>query len=408
MGPRPARAQNPGTLAIDGGKPVRRVQMPRRLALGEAELAMIGQAIAHYRERGVDPGYQGHFEQLYTDAFASMMGGGHADAVATGTAAIYVGLAALDLPRGSEVLVSPITDPGTISAIILHGLKPRLVDSSPGSYNIGPAELAARISPRVSAAVVVHAAGRPAEIEPIVGSARAAGIKVLEDCSQSHGATVADRPVGTFGDIAAFSTMYRKAHMTGPTGGVVFARDLEIFRSALAYADRGKPRWEPDFDDRNPNTFLFPALNLHSDELSCAIGLASLKRLDDTIARRRAFVSVFASALAEASTLCRASWSPTDSPFFLPVVLDTEGIVCSKRAFAEAVRAEGIDLNPHYQYVVADWPWVKPHLADGFDTPNARAIRDRSFNLYLNENYGPREAADAVEAIVKVERHYGR
>jgi len=110
------------TLAIHGGEPVRRERMPPRLALGEDELRMIQECIAYYRERQVDPGYQGTFEKLYTDAFVAMMGGGYADAVATGTVALYIALAALDLPEDSEVLVSPITDPGTISAIILNRL----------------------------------------------------------------------------------------------------------------------------------------------------------------------------------------------------------------------------------------------------------------------------------------------
>jgi len=105
--------------------------------------------------------------------------------------------------------------------------------------------------------------------------------------------------------------------------------------------------------------------------------------------------------------ICRAySFSPTDSPFFFPVLVDIEKITCSKIEFAEAVRKEGIDLNPHYQYVVAEWPMIKPYLADPFDTPNARSIRDRSFNIYLNENYGEQEVTDCFKAIEKVERFY--
>ncbi|MBC3640823.1 DegT/DnrJ/EryC1/StrS aminotransferase family protein, partial [Klebsiella sp. Kps] len=90
---------------------------------------------------------------VYTDAFVEMMGGGYADAVATGTAALYVAVAALDLPKGSEVIVSPITDPGTLSAVVLNGLRPRLVDSTPDSYNVGPKQFAERITPNVSAAI---------------------------------------------------------------------------------------------------------------------------------------------------------------------------------------------------------------------------------------------------------------
>jgi perosamine synthetase len=396
-------------LAIHGGKPVRGQPMPARLALGDAEIKMIEQALAYYRERKLDPGYQAAFEKMYTDAFVGFMGGGYADAVATGTASLFVALAALELPKGSEVLVSPITDPGTLSAIILNGLKPRLVDAKPGSFNIGVEQFASRVSRKTKAAVVVHSLGQACEIVPIVAEAKKRGIKVLEDCSQAHGAQVRGRLVGTFGNIAAFSTMYRKAHTTGASGGLVYSRDLELFRKALAYADRGKPRWREDFDDRDPNTFLFPALNWHTDELSCAIGLASLGRLQDTILRRLSFLAELSGKLAENAKICSPfGYSPADSPFMYPILVDTAQIKCTKTEFAEAVEKEGIDLNPHYQYLVADWPWMKPYLSDDFETPNARAIRDRSFLLRLNENYGEREASDTVSAIIKVERHFGR
>jgi dTDP-4-amino-4,6-dideoxygalactose transaminase len=383
--------------------------MPPRLALGPDERAMIDEALAYYAKHGEDPGYQGHFEDRYTAAFVATMDGGVADAVSTGTAALYVALAALELPAGSEVLVSPITDPGTINAIILNRLTPRLVDSAPDSYNVDAERVFARFGEQTRAIMVVHAAGQAAEIAEIADEARRRGLRVIEDCSQAHGARHRGRPVGSFGDIAAFSTMYRKAHVTGGVGGVVYSPDVDQGRQALAYADRGKPRWRDDFDDRDPTGFLFPALNFQLDELSCAIGIASLGRLEDTIRRRREFVADVALRIASESSTCATySHSADDSPFFLPIVVDQGRLDCGKIKFAEAVRAEGIGLNPHYRYVVAEWPWVRPHLADGFDCPNARDIRDRSFNLYLNENYGAREAEDIARAMAKVEGHYAR
>jgi perosamine synthetase len=395
-------------LAILGGEKIRQEPMPPRLALGPAELEMIQQSIAYYHERKIDPGYQGAFEKLYTDAFAEFMGGGYADAVATGTSALYVALAALNLPKGSEVIVSPITDPGTLSAIILNGLTPRIADAKPDNYNMGVAEFTARIGPKVAGLVLVHSIGQAAqEVVEIVATARKHGIKILEDCSQSHGARVMGRMVGTFGDIAAFSTMYRKAHMTGPSGGLLYTRDLDLFRMGLAHADRGKPRWREDFDDRDPTDYLFPALNHNADEISCAIGVASLRRLKDTIIRRLSFISDFVELLTDQSSICRPyAYSPSDSPFVFPVIVDTDKVACTKREFAEAVRAEGIDLSPHYNYLAYNWAWLKSYLSDDFVPVVAQDFLDRSFNLYLNENYGQREASDAVAAIVKVERHF--
>lgn len=397
------------TPAILGGTPVRVRPMPPRGAFGPDELALLNEAIAYYQQQQVDPGYQGHFEKRYTDDFVRFMGGGYADAVSTGTAALYVSIAALDLPPCSEVIVSPITDPGTLSAIILNRLVPRLADSEPGSYCIGPEQFAARITPKVKGAVIVHSIGRACDIAPIIAEARRHGIKVLEDCSQAHGARVKGQLVGTFGDIAAFSTMYRKAHMTGASGGIVYTRDLELYHQALAHADRGKPPWRADFNDRDPNYSLFPALNHHTDELSCAIGIASLRRVQDTILRRLTFVAELTGRLRDRSRACKPyGYSPNDSPFVYPIIVDLGRIRCTKREFADAVLAEGVGLNPHYQYLVKDWPWIQSYLVDDFETANAREIRDRTFCLYLNENYGLLEATDIARAIVKVEKYFTR
>jgi perosamine synthetase len=390
-------------LAINGGAAVRRQPMPSRFALGPTEEAMIAECLDYYRSRKADPGYQGHFEERYCRAFEVYLGGGHADAVATGTAALYVAIAALGLSKGSEVLVSPVTDPGTLSAIVLNGLVPKLMDSMPGSYNVGPEQLAERSGPRVKAAVIVHCVGQAAPIDAIVEVAHGHGIKVVEDCSQAHGAAWKGRKAGTFGDIAAFSTMYRKAHMTGASGGVVYAQDEDLFHMALAHADRGKPRWRADFDDRDPSGYLFPALNLHTDEISCAIGIASLARLPDTIAVRLAFVRSVEKGLAS-SRVCRPyPATDGDSLFIYPVFVDQSRLRCDKTAFARAIVAEGIGLNPHYRYLVRDWEWVRPYLADRFETVNASAVRDATFCVYLNEKYGMAEARDIIAAITKVE-----
>jgi dTDP-4-amino-4,6-dideoxygalactose transaminase len=189
---------------------------------------------------------------------------------------------------------------------------------------------------------------------------------------------------------------------------MVYSRNLDIFRNALAHADRGKPRWIPGFDDRNPETFLFPAMNWNTDELSCAIGLASLRRLHDTIIRRLAFVSELAALLADMDTMFSLlPWRPTDSPFVLPVFVDLTRSKHNKIEIAEAVRAEGIGLNPHYRYVVAEWPWLKPYLADEFNTLEAVSSRNRSFCLYVNENYGSEEAMDVAAALLKVDCAFG-
>ena len=205
------------------------------------------------------------------------------------------------------------------------------------------------------------------------------------------------KPVGTFGDIAAFSTMYRKAHITGGCGGVVYSRNQELFHRATAYADRGKPRWRTDFDDRNPEQFLFPALNLHANEVGCAIGIASLGRLRETIAKRVAFCEALARCMEGQDIFTLMPIAEGDSPFILPVFV--RKMLGEKLDIARRLLTLGVALNPHYRYVASRWPWLQPYLADDFATPNARAAVDASFCLYLNENYGEREAEQIAQAL---------
>ncbi len=395
------------TLAIEGGKPIRQTPMPPRGAIGQSERGMILEVLDYYDSLGLDPGYQGKFEQEYCKAFCKYHDGGFADAVATGSLAVYLALKALRLPKNSEILVSPITDPGSISTIIEAGLCPKLVDAAPGSYNIGPDEILAKLSDNVSGALVVHASGQAVDIEPIEQLLKSRGVRLIEDCSQAHGAARNGKKVGCFGDIAAFSTMYRKTSITGGSGGLVFTRDIELYHMALAFADRGKPSWRENFDDRDPTEFLFPAMNLHTDEISCAIGIASLARLDATRIARLSYVNAVEKELRERQSVCSAlKFGKDDSPFICPVFVDLARVKCDKRRFAEAVMAEGINLNPHYMYLVRDWPWVESYLSDTTDTPVAREMRDSSFCLYVNENYGHNEINDTLAAIEKVEAYY--
>ena len=395
------------TLASHGGKPVRQKRMPPRLAFGKDEVAQLLGAVEYYRSREQDPPYGGHFERLLCDAFADFMGGGYADAVSSGTAACFVALAALDLPPKSEVIIAPVTDSGPLNCIIMQGLVPVVADSAPGSYNMGVEQFLNRVTPRTKALMAVHCGGEPLDIDQIVDEAHRRGVKVIEDCSQAPGAVWKGQKVGAFGDIAAFSTMYRKTLTAGASSGLVYAKDLQTFRLAQGHADRGKPVWRSDVNLNDPGLASFPALNFNTDDLSCAIGISSLNRLQHSIDKRVAFVTKLIELIEARSQVCRPyPFHQGFSPFFFPIFVDTERITCSKIDFARALAAEGIDLNPHYGCVISSWPWAQPYLSDDFITTNALATRDESFNLFLNERYGEEEAQDVTVAILKLEKHF--
>ena len=336
------------------------------------------------------------------------MGGGYSDAVASGTAACFVAIASLDLPKGSEIIISPVTDSGPLNAIIMQGFKPVLADSMPNSYNIGVEQFLDRVTKNTSALFAVHTGGEPLNISELVDVAHDKGIKVIEDCSQSPGAIHGGKKVGSFGDVAAFSTMYRKTLTAGASGGIVYTKNKDVYHSILAHADRGKQPWRNDINQADPSLGLFPALNFNTDELSCAIGVASLSRLQETIDKRVVFVEELVKKLRQSSKFCYAyNFSKNFSPFYLPIFVNTERLSCSKIEFAQALSAEGIPNNNHYGCVISSWNYSKPYMKDKFVAINAESVRDRSFNLFVNEKYGEKEIDDIIKAIAKLEDHYG-
>jgi dTDP-4-amino-4,6-dideoxygalactose transaminase len=361
---------------------------PRRL-FGEQELAAVQEVFDHAWERGVDFGYQGDFEALYTDDFCVFQGGGHADAVCTGTASILVGLASLNLPAGSEILVSPVTDPGGVTPAIFLGHTLTIADSEPGSFNVGPAEFEAALTPRTRGALITHLGGFPARMGEIMAIARAHGVMVLEDCSQAHGATYRGQKVGTFGDVAAFSTMFSKNHASGGCGGLVYTKDRAAYERIRSVADRGKDFFRSDFNPKDPSQGVMAALNLNQDEVACAIGRSTLKRLPEIIERRRAIAEALTQGLNTVPGLAVHLPPRGSEPsyFFLTVCVDEEALGATKTAYASALASKGAWLNPEYKFTVQDWPWLKPHLTGATCTPNAVAFRRKSFNLMFHENF---------------------
>ena len=122
-------------LAINGGPKIRNKPMPSRIAFGINEEKEMNKMISHYKNLSEDPKYSGLWEEKFCNAFNNFMGGGYSDAVASGTGAIYIGMKALELPKNSDVILSPVTCSGAFSCITEQGHTPVLVDSVKNSYN---------------------------------------------------------------------------------------------------------------------------------------------------------------------------------------------------------------------------------------------------------------------------------
>ena len=256
-------------------------------------------------------------------------------------------------------------------------------------------------------------------MEEICYESNKMGLPIVEDCSQAPFARVKitekskipDVPekcyVGTYGVTSVFSTMYRKNLQTGGSGGVVFTKDPNIYKQICLYSDRGKPKYKEGYNGRDPGDCEFSGQNFNTDEFSCAIGIASLERINDTIKRRLSFMNILSNLISDLGDyLNHAEYPPGVSPFLLPIILN-EKYIDRKEEIAKMINAEGIDLSPRYDCVACQWDIAKKLNVKVIGNENVNKMKAQSFNLFLNENYTEIEARDIYTAFKKVFENIG-
>ena len=209
-------------------------------SIGEEEVAAVVAAI----RRGEISGSFGSSIESFEREFADYVGAAHGVAVTSGSTALHLAVAAIGLERGDEVLVSASTNIATALAPFHNGQVPVPVDSEPETWNLDLDLIESRITSRTRAIIPVHLFGHPVDMDRLMDIAGRHGLAVIEDCAESHGATVRGRATGSFGEMACFSFYANKIITTGEGGMVVtsdphLAERLRLLRN-LAF---GRPRF---------------------------------------------------------------------------------------------------------------------------------------------------------------------
>lgn len=221
--------------------------------------------------------------------FAAFAGTSHAVALANGTVALDLALHALGLGAGDEVVVTPRTFLASVSSIINAGAVPVFADVDRDSQNITPESIKAVLTSRTRAIVCVHLAGWPCEMGGILALAEQHKLSVIEDCAQAHGALYRGQPVGSLGDISAWSFCQDKIMTTGGEGGMVTTNDPDLWSRMWSYKDHGKS-YEAVFERKHPPGFRWVhesfGTNWRMIEMQAAIGRIQLKRMPDWHRRR--------------------------------------------------------------------------------------------------------------------------
>lgn len=327
----------------------------------------------------------------YEKAFAAKVGARHGQAVSTGTAAIQVGLQAMGIGPGDEVITQSFTFVATVEAIQATGATPIIVDVDE-SLNMAPAALENAITPRTRAVLPVHMMGEPARMSEILAIAKKHGLKILEDSAQGLGCTYKGKSVGTLGDVGAYSTDAGKTLTTGE-GGMVVTNDEEIYTLARARHDHGHEYSKTK--GRGEEGALCPGYNFRMNELQGVMGLVQLAKLDMIVAAHKANKKRMMAGLKEMDVAFRDSPDPEGDLsdaiiFFLPTAEVASAFVAEMRAQSLGTKNLPDAIQWHFS---RNWG----HLFDG-DSP----YRD-SFRTEWSASAGLLARAVALPVMVKME-----
>ena len=274
-------------LAIDGGTPVFTDSIP---PWPHYEPDEIEAAVEVLRSGRVNYWTGPHCDEFETE-FARMVDMPYGVSVANGTLALELGLRALGVAPGDEVVTTSRSFFGTITSILAVGARPVFADVDAESGNITAESVEQVLSPRTKAILPVHLGGWPCDMPALRALADLHGLRLLEDCAQAHGATISSAMVGSWGDAAGFSFCQDKIVSTGGEGGMLLLRDAADWAQAWAYKDHGKSYDAVHHRKHGPGyRWLHEGVgsNWRMTEMQAAIGVRQLRKLPERLAARRA------------------------------------------------------------------------------------------------------------------------
>jgi dTDP-4-amino-4,6-dideoxygalactose transaminase len=234
--------------------------------------------------------------------YAAYLGRRHAIALANGTVALELALEAFGIGAGDEVIVPSRTYVASASCAVMRGATPVIADIDRDSQCITAEAIARCLTPRTRAVLVVHLAGWPCDMDPILALTRERGLRVIEDCAQAHGAYYKGRPIGSFGDAAAFSFCQDKIITTGGEGGLLALDDEAAWKRAWAFKDIGRS-YDAVYHRQHAPGFRWLTesfgTNWRMTEMQAVLGRIQLRRLPASVEARRRNAQIWRDALAE-------------------------------------------------------------------------------------------------------------
>jgi len=212
--------------------------------------------------------------------FANLIGTRYAVGVNSGTSGLHLCIKALGIKEGDEVITSPFSFIASANSILYENARPVFVDIEEESFNMDPGKITEKVTKNTKAILVVHVFGQSCDMDPIMKIAKKFGLAVIEDACESINATYKGRKVGSFGQAAVFA-FYPNKQMTTGEGGMIVTDNEEIYNLCKSYANQGR--------GKDMQWLLHERIgyNYRLSEISSALGIAQLDKLDSLIKRRR-------------------------------------------------------------------------------------------------------------------------
>lgn len=297
-------------------------------------------AVADALRRGEVSGSFGKSIEDFENEFASYVGCKFGVTVNSGSSALQIAVASLELSPGDEILVSASTNIATALAAIHNGAVPVPVDSEPDTWNLNLDLVEGLITPKTKAIIPVHLYGHPVDMDRLMEIARRYNLWVVEDCAESHGATVRGRMTGSFGHMACFSFYANKVITTGEGGMITtndekFAERLRLLRN-LAFT---KPRFKHEI----------AAFNYRMPAFVAALGLAQFHKIKKIVAEKRRVAHSYNEQLKGISGIqlpAEMDWAKNVYWMYGIVVNPEFGI--SRDQLAEALDERGIQTRTFF------------------------------------------------------------
>ncbi len=369
------------------------------------------QAVADVLRSGRVNQWTGSEVREFEKDYASYLGRAHAVAVMNGTAALELALKALGVGAGDEVITTPRTFIASASSAVLQGATPVFADVDRDSGNITADTIEKVITPRTKAIIVVHLGGWPADMDAIMRLARANGILVIEDCAQAHGASHKGRPVGSFGDAAAFSFCQDKIITTGGEGGMVALDDEAAWNVAWSYKDHGKS-YDAVFHREHAPGFRWLhesfGTNWRMTEIQAVLGRLQLRDLPETLRVRNENAKILREALAEQPALRIPVVEPPDIhayyKFYVYVVPEALKDDWSRDRVQVELNATGVPVTSgSCSEIYNEVAFTALNMNPAEPLPVAKELGETSLMFQVHPGLAEaslRQAADAVNDVL--------